>query len=301
MKFNRPYTLSFLSEQFQCSPVGAPDLMITGINEIHRVVSGDLVFVDHPKYYDKALTSNASVIIIDKHVECPKGKGLLITESPFAVFNQISRFGYMQKQREPFNRSADYPGVFIGKNVTIGTNVQLGPGACILDDTVIGDDVVIGPNTVIGHTAFYFKKSNHQYAAMFSCGNVTIADQVEIGANCTIDRGVTDVTYIGTGTKIDNLVQIGHDTRLGEHCLFDSQVGIAGCVDIGDRVTMWGQVGCASGISIGNDAVILAQSGISKSLDGNATYFGSPCSEVSEKFKEMAALKQLPDFLRKHQ
>ncbi len=301
MKFNSPFTLSFLSEQFKCSLVGPPDLSITGINEIHRVVPGDIVFVDHPKYYEKALNSDASGIIIDKHVECPKGKGLLVTNSPFAVFNQISRFGYLQKQRNPFDRSMDYPGVFIGKNVWIGDNVKLGPGVCILDDTVIGNHVVIGPNTVIGHTAFYYKKSNHEYADMFSCGSVHIADFVEIGANCTIDRGVTDVTYIGTGTKIDNMVQIGHDTRIGAHCLFASQVGIAGCVDIGDRVTMWGQVGCASGISIGNDAVILAQSGISKNLNGNATYFGSPCTEVREKFKEMAALKQLPEFLRKHQ
>jgi UDP-3-O-[3-hydroxymyristoyl] glucosamine N-acyltransferase len=301
MKFDIPYTLEAISKQFGCTLVGSPELTITGINEIHRVVPGDIVFVDHPKYYDKALQSNATVIIIDKHVECPKGKGLLISEKPFDIFNQITRFGYSQKKRAPFTRSADYPGVFIGKNVTIGSNVQLAPGVCILDDTVIGNHVVIGPNTVIGHTAFYFKKSNQQYTPMFSCGNVEIADHVEIGANCTIDRGVTDVTYIGTGTKIDNLVQIGHDTRIGTNCLFASHVGIAGCVDIGDRVTMWGQVGCASGIHIGDDAVVLAQSGISKSLAGNATYFGSPCSEVREKFKEMAAVKQLPDFLRKHQ
>ena len=134
---------------------------------------------------------------------------------------------------------------------------------------------------------------------MFSCGHVVIDDMVEIGANCTIDRGVSDVTRIGKGTKIDNLVQIGHDTRIGEHCLFAAQVGIAGCVDIGHRVVMWGQVGCASGVTIGDDAIILAQSGISKDLPGGATYFGSPCGEVREKFKEMASIKQLPSILSK--
>ncbi|MFM7596383.1 MAG: LpxD N-terminal domain-containing protein [Flavobacteriales bacterium] len=301
MKFSIPFTLESISNQFNCLYVGDSALTITGINEIHRVVAGDIVFVDHPKYYEKALQSNATVIIIDKRVECPEGKGLMITEQPFELFNQITRYGYAQKQQNTHNYSSQFPGVFIGKNVSIGSNVQLAPGVCIMDDTVIGNHVVIGPNTVVGHAAFYYKKSNQEYTAMFSCGNVEIADHVEIGASCTIDRGVTDVTYIGAGTKIDNLVQIGHDTRIGENCLFASHVGIAGCVDIGNRVTMWGQVGCASGIQIGDDTVILAQSGISKNLDGNTTYFGSPCSEVREKFKEMAAVKQLPDFLRKHQ
>lgn len=300
MRFEYPYTLESLANAFNCHYVGSADLSVTGINEIHRVGPGDIVFVDHPKYYAKALNSLASVILIDKQVECPDGKGLIVTENPFELFNKICKRAYESVKREPFHREAEFPGVFFGKNVKIGSNVRIAAGACILDDTIIGDHVVIGPNTTLGHSAFYFKKQQQQYTAMYSCGHVEIGNHVEIGANCTIDRGVTDVTYIGTGTKIDNLVQVGHDTRIGENCLFASQVGIAGCVDIGHRVVMWGQVGCASGVSIGDDAIILAQSGISKSLPGNATYFGSPCSEVREKFKEMAALKQLPDFMKKH-
>ena len=136
------------------------------------------------------------------------------------------------------------------------------------------------------------------YSPMFNCGYVEIGDHVEIGANCTIDRGVTDVTSIGSGTKIDNLVQIGHDTRVGKNCLFASQVGIAGCVDIEDGVTLWGQVGCSSGVRIGAGTVVYAQSGIGKNLEGNTTYFGSPCGEVREKFKEIAALKQLPSMIK---
>ena len=296
MKFAQPISLKDLGHLTQCVIRGNERMMVEGINEIHRVVQGDVVFVDHPKYYDKALQSDASVVIIDKEVPCPEGKGLMVSENPFQVFNTIAAHFYASRPMTPTDHSlaAKYPDVYFGQNVRIGERVKIFPGARILDDTEIGNDVIIGSNTVIGHNAFYYKKSNGRYNPMFNCGRVFIADGVEIGANCTIDRGVTDTTYIGEGTKIDNLVQIGHDTRVGKNCLFASQVGIAGCVDIEDGVTFWGQVGCASGVRIGSGTVVLAQSGISKDLAGNTTYFGSPCGEVREKFKEMAALKQLP-------
>ena len=122
---------------------------------------------------------------------------------------------------------------------------------------------------------------------------------VEIGALCTIDAGVTGVTRIGEGTKIDNQVHIGHDTVVGKNCLMAANVGLAGCVRIENNVTLWGQVGCASDVTIGEGAIVLAQSGIAKSLEGGKTYFGSPCSEVKEKFREMAALRRLPKLLEK--
>ena len=299
MKFIHPITLSELAKIVGCDYKGDPGISITGINEIHRVVPGDVVFVDHPKYYEKALKSAATVVLIDKEVPCPEGKGLILTPNPFHVFNTIAEHFYAKREtvKTRTELQQEHPGVFFGNNVRIGERVKIYPGACILDDTVIGNDVIIGSNTVLGHSAFYYKKNHGEYAPMFNCGYVEIADGVEIGANCTIDRGVTDVTYIGRGTKIDNLVQIGHDTRIGENCLFASQVGIAGCVEIENNVTFWGQVGCASVVKIGSGAIVLAQSGISKDLPGNNTYFGSPCGEVREKFKEMAALKQLPSML----
>ena len=299
MKFAHPISLQELGHLIQCDIRGNEHLTVEGINEIHRVVPGDILFVDHPKYYDKALASKASVIIIDKEVSCPADKGLVISDNPFQVFNQIAAHFYTSRPITPTDISLTqrYTDVYFGQNVRIGERVKIYPGARILDDTVIGNDVIIGSNTVIGHNAFYYKKSNGQYSPMYNCGNVFLADGVEIGANCTIDRGVTDTTFIGEGTKIDNLVQIGHDTRVGKNCLFASQVGIAGCVDIEDGVTFWGQVGCASGVRIGSGTVVLAQSGISKDLAGNETYFGSPCGEVREKFKEMAALKKLPSLI----
>jgi UDP-3-O-[3-hydroxymyristoyl] glucosamine N-acyltransferase len=300
MRFTTALSLEELSTLFLCTYRGVPELIVTGINEIHRVVSGDIVFVDHPKYYQKALQSSASVVIIDKEVDCPEGKGLIIHEQPFILFNEICAHFYALREQVSENPeyAKQYPGVYFGNNVQLGDQVKIFPGACILDDTRIGNHSIIGSNTVLGHNAFYYKKSNGMYSPMFNCGYLEIGDHVEIGANCTIDRGVTDVTFIGSGTKIDNLVQIGHDTRVGKNCLFASQVGIAGCVDIEDGVTLWGQVGCASGVRIGSGAVVLAQSGIGKNLEGNTTYFGSPCGEVREKFKEIAALKQLPSMIK---
>lgn len=307
MKIEGAYTVKQIAEIIGCQFIGDENHLVTGINEIHKVIIGDLVFVDHPKYYDKALKSAATTILIDKEVECPEGKALIISSAPFDDFNKLTRhFCPVIEQKESIGRNTTidptaviYPNVFIGNNVIIGKNTRIMPGAVILDRTIIGDDVIIGPNTTIGHNAFYYKRKPEGYDRMHTCGYVHIKDRAEIGANCTIDAGVTGNTEIGEGTKLDNMVHIGHDTVVGQHCLMAANVGIAGCVTIEDKVTIWGQVGCASDIVIGEGAIVLAQSGIAKSLEGGKTYFGSPCGEVKVKFREMAALRRLPELLEK--
>jgi UDP-3-O-[3-hydroxymyristoyl] glucosamine N-acyltransferase len=307
MKLQKPYTLEEIATIINGKIVGDPTHLVTGINEIHMVVSGDLVFVDHPKYYEKALKSAATTILIDQEVECPKGKALIISATPFDDFNRLTRhFSPFAPQKEPIGIDSEieesaiiYPNVFIGNQVKIGKNVIIYPGASIMNGTIIEDNVIIGPNSVIGHAAFYYKKKPTGYDRMHTCGGVLLKKNVEIGASCTIDAGVTGMTTIGIGSKLDNQVHIGHDTVLGENCLLAANVGLAGCVRVENNVTLWGQVGCASDITIGEGAVVLAQSGIAKSLEGGKTYFGSPCSEVKEKFREMAALRQLPKLLEK--
>lgn len=305
MKLDRNYAVKEIAELIGCSFVGDENHIVTGINEIHKVEHGDLVFVDHPKYYDKALNSAATTILIDKEVECPAGKALIISTAPFDDYNKLTRhFRPIIEQSTTMGVNSTisettiiYPNVFIGNNVIIGKNTRIYPGAVILDRTIIGDNVIIGPNTTIGFNAFYYKRKPAGYDRMHTCGGVHINNRVEIGANCTIDAGVSGFTEIGEGTKIDNLVQIGHDTVIGKDCLFASQVGIAGCVTIKDRVTMWGQVGCAANVEIGEGVAILAQSGIIKNLEAGKTYFGSPCGEVKTKFRELAAIKKLPEIL----
>lgn len=307
MKLNSPQSVAELAAFLHCTYKGSPDHLVTGINEIHMVEAGDLVFVDHPKYYQKALDSAATTILIDQEVDVPAGKALLISPVPFDDFNRLTRHFSPQVHHQTMRGSeveidpsaVIYPNVFIGSRVTIGANVILYPGVVIHDDTRIDENVVVGANSVIGHTAFYYKRKPTGYDRLHSCGGVWLQAGVELGSSCTIDKGVSGLTIVGAGSKLDNQVHIGHDTVIGRDVLMAAQVGIAGCTTIEDRVILWGQVGCASDVVVGEGAVVLAQSGISKSLEGGKTYFGSPAGEVKEKFKEMAALRQLPVFLRK--
>jgi UDP-3-O-[3-hydroxymyristoyl] glucosamine N-acyltransferase len=306
MKFDRPFTLEEIAQLIGAKMVGDKTHLVTGINEIHMVENGDLVFVDFQKYYSKAINSAATTILIDKEVDCPEGKALLISDHPFDDFNKLTRYfkplTHSLSSNIGENCQIDpsakiYPSAFIGNDVKIGKNVVIYPGAYVSDRCHVEDEVIIGPNTVIGHYAFYYKKKSSGFDRMHTCGYVHLGKGVEIGALSTIDAGVTGVTFIGEGTKIDNQVHVGHDTYIGKHCLLAANVGIAGCVKIMDKVTLWGQVGIASDITIGEGAIVLAQSGVSKDLAGDTTYFGSPCSEVREKFREMAALRKLPQLL----
>jgi UDP-3-O-[3-hydroxymyristoyl] glucosamine N-acyltransferase len=301
MKFKSTQTLLKVANLIDASFVGDSDFRITGINEIHVVEDGDIVFVDHPKYYDKALKSAATTILINKEVDCPLGKSLLISDDPFRDFNKLTKhFNPFISSKDSIANSAIIgegtiiqPNVFIGNNVVIGKNSLIHPNVTIYDNALIGDNVIIHGNSVLGADAFYYKKRPDNFDQLISGGRVIIKNNVHIGASCTIDKGVSGDTIIGEGTKIDNQVHIGHDSVVGKKCLIASQTGIAGCVIIEDEVTIWGQVGTNSGITIGKGAVILGQTGVTKSVSGGKTYFGTPISESREKLKELAYLKRL--------
>jgi UDP-3-O-[3-hydroxymyristoyl] glucosamine N-acyltransferase len=307
MKFNTTHTLQEIAEIIGCSYVGANDFPVFGMNEIHVVTPGDIVFVDHPKYYDKALQSAATIVLINKEVECPDGKALLISDDPFRDFNTLTRhFMPFVSAQAAISATAQIgegtviqPNCFVGNHVKIGRNCLIHANVTLYDHTVIGNDVVIHSGTVLGADAFYYKKRPEGYDQLLSGGRVVVEDQVGIGALCTIDKGVTGDTTIGWGTKIDNQVHVGHDTVIGKKCLIASQTGIAGCVIIKDEVTLWGQVGTTSGITIGEKAVILGQTGVTKSVEGGKTYFGTPIEESREKLKQLANIKRIPEILTK--
>lgn len=305
MKLNKPTTLQRIAALLDAPFEGNPELAVLGINEIHRVEVGDIVFVDHPKYYDKALQSNASIVIINQKVAVPEGKGIIITDDPFKSFNFLTNFFHsftfnnqmVGEAVEIGENCQIHPTAVIGNRVKIGNNVTIYPYVTIYDDCEIGNHVIIHANSVIGSHAFYYKKRADLFDRMNSCGKVIVEDNVEIGASCTIDKGVSAVTRIGQGTKMDNQVHIGHDTLIGKMCLFAAQVGIAGCSIIEDGVTLWGQVGTTSGITIGENAVVLGKSGVSKSLKANAVYFGAPAEENRAKLKELASIRRIPQIL----
>jgi UDP-3-O-[3-hydroxymyristoyl] glucosamine N-acyltransferase len=307
MKLHPSFTLASIAEMVNGRVIGEPNAMVTGINEIHRVETGDLTFVDHPKYYDKALQSAATFVLINKEVEAPAGKGLIFSDDPFRDYVYLTRkFMPFVPSSSAIDPSAKIgkgtiiqPHVSIGPNVVIGENCIIHSGVVIYSHCVLGNNVIVHANSVLGADAFYFKRRTDFYDKMHSCGRVVLHDDVEIGACCTIDRGVSSDTIIGKGTKLDNHIQIGHDTVIGKNCLFASHVGVAGCVNIEDEVILWGQVGCQKDLTIGKGAIVLGQSGITKSIKGGKVYFGTPVKEAREKMKELALINRLPELFEK--
>lgn len=310
MRFDKAVSAKWIAEFIAAKLLGNADGNATGINEINKVEPGDIVFVDHPKYYDKCLQSAATFIIINKAVDVPAGKTLFVVEEPFEAYLKLVRhFAPFIPSKKPISDSAVIgegtvvmPNAFVGNKVSIGSNCIIHPNVTILDNTIIGDNVIIQAGTVIGSDAFYYNKKTNRdvhYKKMLSCGRVVIEDDVEIGAGCTIDRGVTSETRIGRGTKMDNMIHIGHDTVVGKNCLFAAQVGIAGATTIEDEVILWGQVGVSKTLTIGKGAVIYAQSGVGGDLQGGKIYFGSPVSDAKEKKKELVYLKRLPEIWEK--
>ncbi len=305
MQFPSPVSVQWIAEFINAKIVGNSNADATGINEIHKVEHGDLVFVDHPKYYDKCIKSAASFIIINKETTVPEGKALLIVDNPFEAYCKIvNHFRPFEPSTKMISDSAVigegtfiYPGTFIGNKVSIGKNCIIHPNVSIMDHCIIGNNVIIQAGTVIGSDAFYYNTKKDReiwYKKMPSCGRVIIEDDVEIGAGCTIDRGVSHDSVIGKGTRMDNLIHIGHDTVIGKNCLLAGQVGIAGVVTLEEGVTLWGQVGVSKTLTIGANAVIYAQSGVGKDTEGGKVYFGSPIEDAKEKMKELVWIKRIP-------
>ena len=306
MKFPSPVSIEWIATLINARIEGNTTGFATGINEIHKVEEGDLVFVDHPKYYTKCIDSAASFIIIDQSTECPAGKALLIVEQPFEAYLKIV------EQFRPFHPATSMidptatigegsyvaPNAFIGQHVSIGKNCTIHPNVSILEHCILGNNVVVQSGATIGSDAFYYNTKKNRdvwYKKMNSCGRVVLEDHVEIGAGCTIDRGVTHDTIIGEGTKMDNMVHIGHDVVVGKNCLFAAQVGIAGATTVEDGVILWGQVGVNKTINIGKNAVVMGQSGVANSLEGGKTYFGYTAEEAISKRREMIWIRRIPE------
>ncbi len=310
MRFNTPVPVTEIAKLIGAEIIGEHLGTATGINEIHKVEEGDLVFVDHPKYYKNCIQSAATYIIINQKTDFPPNKSLLLVAEPFEAYQKIvQHFRPFLPSFKPVSDSARIgentvimPGAFIGNNVVIGNRCIIHPNVVIMDFCAVGNDCIIQAGSVIGSDAFYYNKKavrEVHYKKMLSCGRVVIADNVEIGAGCTIDRGVSGDTVIGAGTKLDNLVHIGHDTIIGKNCLLAAQVGIAGATTIEDGVILWGQVGVSKTLTIGAGAEIYAQSGVPASLQGGKKYFGSPVQEAAVKMKELVWIKRIPELWKK--
>ncbi|PSL49362.1 UDP-3-O-[3-hydroxymyristoyl] glucosamine N-acyltransferase [Chitinophaga niastensis] len=310
MKFEAPVAVTEIAAFIGAELVGNSQLMAAGINEIHKVTAGDISFVDFEKYYNASLQSAATIIIINKKVDCPEGKALLVLEDPFSAYVKlVNRFRPFEPATKAISDSAligegtvIQPNVFIGNHVRIGRNCLIHPNVTIYDHCVIGDNVIIHAGTVLGADAFYFKKRANReviYDKMVSCGRVIIEDDVELGAGCTIDKGVSGDTIIGRGTKLDNMIHVGHGTVIGRNCLIAAQVGIAGKAKLEDNVILWGQVGVNKDLVIGKGAVVLGQSGVAGDLEAGKVYFGSPVQDAKDRMKEIKWMKRIPEIWEK--
>ncbi len=309
MKLNKSVTVQELAQQIGAKIIGDPLAKVLHISEIHKVTEGSLIFVDNEKYYTRAIYSSAVAIIVNQEVECPEGKALLVVENPFEAYNQLALyfnpFISLQSNISKSARIGEHtiiePGAIVGHHVTIGDNCLIRANTVLMDNTKIGNNVIIHPNTTIGSDAFYMSRNQDKsYKRWHSIGRVIIEDDVEIGAGCTIDKGVSGDTVVGEGTKIDNQVHIGHGVEIGKHCLMAAQVGIAGKTIIQDYVTIYGQVGISKSLVVGEGATILAKTGVSKSIPGgDKQYIGIPAGEANTKFREMASMRQLPELFRK--
>jgi len=310
MRFEKPVPIIEIARLIGAEIIGEDEGVASGINEIHMVEEGDLVFVDHPKYYKTCIESAATYIIINQKTEFPPHKALLLVSEPFEAYLKIVQ--HYRPFEPSFKQKSDsaivgegttlMPGSFVGNHVSIGKNCIIHPNVVIMDHCVIGNNVIIQSGTIIGSDAFYYNKKTNRdvhYKKMQSCGRVVVEDFVEIGANCTIDRGVTGDTIIGVGTKMDNLVHIGHDTRIGKNCLFAAQVGVAGATTIEDEVILWGQVGVSKTLTVGKGAEVYAQSGVPFSVEGGKKYFGSPVEDATVKKKEFIWIKRIPELWEK--
>ena len=305
MKFKNPIPIKEIAEKYKASIIGDASLMATGINEIHKVVPGDIVFVDVEKYFKKCLNSAASIIILNKKTDCPEGKALLVCDNPFEVYNSII---WEHRPFEPLTKMISdtarigegtilEPNVVVGHHVTIGKNCYIQANVTIAEHCHIGDNVTIQAGAIIGTDAFYYKKTEEGFTKFRSGGRVVIENNVEIGAGCTVNKGVSGDTVIGEGSKLDSQVHLGHGVVIGKRCLIAGQVGIGGKTIVGDECVLYGKVGIVQNLVIGPKSIILAGSGVTKNLEGGKTYFGGPAGEMRTKYKEIAALKHLPEFL----
>lgn len=310
------FTASQIAEFIDGRIIGDGNTKITGVSPIESGMEGHLSFIAQERFSDYIETSKCSVLIVSEELLTKEhynptiiavkdaylsfqvlmnlykemqGRKSGIEEGAFinetAVVGEgvyIGTFTYVSEKAKIGDGTQIYPQVYIGKNVKIGKNCKIDSGARIYDYCVIGDNCVIHSNTVIGGDGFGFQPTAEGFKKIPQLGNVIIEDDVEIGSNCSIDRATIGSTIIGKGTKIDNLIQIAHNVKIGQNNVIAAQAGIAGSTTIGDWNQIGGQAGIVGHIHIGNQVKIQAQSGVNGNVNDKEILYGSPAISASD-------------------
>jgi UDP-3-O-[3-hydroxymyristoyl] glucosamine N-acyltransferase len=311
--------------------VGDGSVTIGGVAGIREAGPGTITFLANPRYHAFLKATAASAVIVPRETTCAS-KALVLSDNPYLTFVKAVEFFVPNKGRHApgiHSSALVAPGACLGSGVHIGPNVVIEPGAVIGDgtavlagtyigaesrigsdcliypnvtireDITVGDRVIVHSGAVIGSDGFGFAKDGDVYRKIPQIGTVVVEDDVEIGANVTIDRATTGTTMVGSGTKIDNLVQIGHNVTIGENCILVAQVGVAGSTELGRGVTLAAQSGVIGHIKIGDGAVVAAQAGVTASVPAGVTVSGYPAREHGQATKAFASLQRLPDLLKK--
>ena len=311
---------------------GNPDTTVTSFGKIEEAVAGQLSFLANPKYQDYLYTTKASLIIVNENLQLQKNitatlvrvkdaysafATLLTTyqnlkaqqkkgiETPSHIANSatlgadvfVGAFAYIGEKVSIGNNTKIFPGAYVAENVSIGTNTTIHAGVKIYEDCIIGNDVVIHAGTVIGSDGFGFApQPDGSYQKVPQIGNVVIEDQVEIGANTTIDRATMGSTIIKKGVKLDNLIQIAHNVEIGSQTVIAAQTGISGSTKLGQKIMIGGQAGIAGHLTIANGVKIAGMAGVTKNLDTEGkSYAGFPAEDAKQSLKSQVYTRQLPE------
>ena len=321
-------TLAEIAAIVKGEVVGDQNLVITGLSGIKEAQQGDLTFIANPKYIPLSRTTNASAILTPRDAKV-SGKSIIRTENPSLAFSRLASlmFGtdtFFPKGIHPSaiiakdavigknvsigpytiiesrayvgDNTTIYSGCYVGHRTVLGKNCLIYPNVTIRERITIGDCVIIHSGTVVGSDGFGYVWADGKHEKIPQIGTVIIEDDVEIGANATIDRARFGKTVIGKGTKIDNLVQIAHNVIIGKHCIIIAQVGISGSAVIGDGVILAGQVGVHGHLTVGDGVKTAARTGITKSIPPHITIAGYPAQPYMAEQRLHAALRRVPSY-----
>ncbi len=325
-----PFTAAEIASHLHGQVVGDPATVLNRFAPADRAKAGDLTFAENEDYFTRAEQSAASAIIVDgesvstskvlirvpnARVAFAKALALFFPErvlpagihptavvTPTAQVDATAHVGphcVISERVRIGARAVLHGGNFVGADCRVSEDVVLFPNVTLYPRTELGQRVRIHAGAVIGSDGFGYVLDAGAHRKVPQIGNVILGDDVEIGANVTIDRGALNPTVIGKGTKIDNLVQFAHNVQIGEHCLLVSQVGIAGSSKLGNYVVLAGQVGIAGHLTIGNRVTLAAQSGVMHNIPDGETWFGYPAQPNKDVKRQMVALRRLPELLKR--
>jgi UDP-3-O-[3-hydroxymyristoyl] glucosamine N-acyltransferase len=307
---------------------GDPDVAVAGVNTLEDAGSGEISFLANPRYRGRLAGTKASAVLVNHQDEVPAGVSAIRSDDPYAALCHaiVAIHGYRKhpqwgvSERANIARTARigaqanvapgatiadevtigdratiYPGCFIGPRCVLGDGVTLYPNAVIYDDSILGHRVTIHAGSIIGEDGLGYAPVGEKWVKIPQVGRVVIADDVEIGANCTIDRATLGFTEIGSGAKFSNLIAVGHGTKIGQDCMLVAQVGVAGSTTIGRHVTLAGQAGIVGHLTIGDNASVGAQAGVKNDVEPGTTVLGSPAVPIADAKKQMLTVQRLPE------